>query len=179
MCLCTLGDSLELLRGKCGRVFGQMAGLSMTIKGLPTTYNKDLQESVEPVIEQSRTLKDSLTIATRVLATLTTFPESMERALSSDMLATDLAEYLVRKGVPFRETHHIAGRVVQLAESESKSMDQLSLGEFRAVDERFAEDVLDVFDFERSVEMKSAVGGTARLAVMKQIETLRALVMLR
>ena len=153
-----------------------MAGLSMTIKGLPSTYNKDLQESVQPLIEQSQTLKDSLTIATRALATLTTYPENMLRALSSDMLATDLAEYLVRKGIPFRETHHIAGRVVQLAESEGKAMDQLSLGEFRAVDERFAEDVLDIFDFERSVEMKSAVGGTARSAVMQQIETLRTLI---
>ena len=148
----------------------------MTIKGLPSTYNKDLQESVEPLIEQSRTLKDSLTIATRALATLTTYPENMRSALSSDMLATDLAEYLVRKGIPFRETHHIAGHVVQLAESEGKAMDQLSLGEFRAVDERFAEDVLDIFDFERSVEMKSAVGGTSRSAVMQQIETLRALI---
>ena len=148
----------------------------MTIKGLPSTYNKDLQESVEPLIEHTSTLKDSLTIASRVLASLTIFPENMRRALTSDMLATDLAEYLVRKGIPFRETHHIAGHVVQLAESEGKSMDQLSLGEFLAVDERFAEDVLDVFDFEQSVEMKSAVGGTARAAVGQQIETLRALI---
>ena len=94
----TAGDSLELLRGKCGRVFGQMTGLMMTLKGIPSTYNKDLQESVEPIIEHLKTIKDSLLIAGRVLSTLTTFPDKMLAALTPDMLATDLAEYLVRKG---------------------------------------------------------------------------------
>jgi argininosuccinate lyase len=93
-----LGDSLELLRGKCGRMFGGMAGLMMTIKGIPSTYNKDLQESVEPMLEHVKTLRDSLLIAGRVLSSLTTFPEKMLAALTPDMLATDLAEYLVRKG---------------------------------------------------------------------------------
>lgn len=79
-----------------------MAGLMMSIKGIPSTYNKDLQESVEPMLECIKTLKDSLTIAARVLATLTAFPEKMLAALTPDMLATDLAEYLVRKGIyPF------------------------------------------------------------------------------
>lgn len=96
-----LGDSLELLRGKCGRTFGQMAGLMMTIKGIPSTYNKDLQESVEPILEQVKTLKDSLLIAGRVLSTLSAFPDRMLAALTPDMLATDLAEYLVRKGILF------------------------------------------------------------------------------
>lgn len=75
-----------------------MAGLMMTIKGIPSTYNKDLQESVEPLLEHVKTLKDSLLIATRVLSTLTVFPDKMRQALTPDMLATDLAEYLVRKG---------------------------------------------------------------------------------
>lgn len=91
-------DSLELLRGKCGRLFGNMTGLMMTIKGTPSTYNKDLQESVEPMLEHIKTLKDSILIATRVLASLTVFPNKMRAALTSDMLATDLADYLVRKG---------------------------------------------------------------------------------
>jgi argininosuccinate lyase len=92
-------DSLELLRGKSGRTFGQMTGLMMTIKGIPSTYNKDLQESVEPMLEHVKTLKDSLLIATRVLSTLTVSKERMLAALSPDMLATDVAEYLVRKGM--------------------------------------------------------------------------------
>lgn len=91
-------DSLELLRGKSGRIFGAMAGLMMSIKGIPSTYNKDLQESVQPMLDVVKTLKDSLLIATRSLDTATIFPEKMRAALSPDMLATDLAEYLVRKG---------------------------------------------------------------------------------
>ncbi|KAI5298855.1 hypothetical protein KEM56_003722 [Ascosphaera pollenicola] len=167
-------DSLELLRGKCGRVFGGMAGLMMTIKGIPSTYNKDLQESVEPMLEHVKTLKDSLAIATRVLGTLTVFPEKMRAALTPDMLATDLAEYLVRKGLPFRETHSISGRVVALAEKEGLAMDQLTLEQFKGVDERFGNDVLDVFDYERAVELKLAPGGTSIAAVTAQISNLRS-----
>ncbi|DAA74907.1 TPA_exp: Uncharacterized protein A8136_2325 [Trichophyton benhamiae CBS 112371] len=166
-------DSLELLRGKSARLFGSMAGLTMTIKGIPSTYNKDLQESVQPMIESMKTVKDSILIATRVLATLTVFPEKMLAALSPDMLATDLAEYLVRKGVPFRETHHISGRVVALAEKENVPMDKLTLAQFKSVDERLGDDVLEVFNYEKSVELKSAIGGTSRSAVLKQIETMR------
>ncbi|ODH26009.1 argininosuccinate lyase [Paracoccidioides brasiliensis] len=166
-------DSLELLRGKCGRIFGGMAGLMMTIKGIPSTYNKDLQESVEPLLEHIKTLKDSLLIATRVLSTLTVFPNKMLEALTPDMLATDLAEYLVRKGVPFRETHHIAGRVVALAEKGGIPMDKLTIAQLQAVDNRFGNDVLEVLNYERSVEMKSAIGGTSKSAVLEQIVTLR------
>lgn len=166
-------DSLELLRGKCGRLFGGMAGLMMTIKGIPSTYNKDLQESVEPMIEHVKTLKDSLQIAARVLMTMTVFPDKMIAALTPDMLATDLAEYLVRKGVPFRETHHIAGRAVALAEKENKPMDQLTLEQLKGVDQRIGDDVLEVFDYKRSVEMKSAIGGTSKAAVQHQIRVMR------
>lgn len=144
----------------------------MSIKGIPSTYNKDLQESVEPMLEHVKTLKDSLLIASRVLATLTTFPDKMLAALTPDMLATDLAEYLVRKGLPFRETHHIAGRVVALAEKEGKPMDKLTVEQLQGVDKRFGNDVLEVFNYERSVEMKSAMGGTSKSAVEEQIKIL-------
>lgn len=170
------GDSLELLRGKSGRTFGLMTGLMMTIKGIPSTYNKDLQESVEPMLELVRTLKDSLRIASRVLSSLTVFPEKMIAALSPDMLATDIAEYLVRKGIPFRETHHIAGRVVALAEKQKMPMDRLSFAQLQGVDSRFGEDVLKVFDYEKSVEMKNAPGGTSKSAVLEQIALLKELV---
>lgn len=125
------------------------------------------------MIESMKTIKDSILIATRVLATLTVFPEKMLAALSPDMLATDLAEYLVRKGVPFRETHHISGRVVALAEKENIPMDKLTLAQFKSVDERLGDDVLEVFNYEKSVELKSAIGWYRRSAVLKQIETLR------
>ena len=166
-------DSLELLRGKAGRVFGQMAGLMMTVKGIPSTYDKDLQESVEPMLDHVKTVGDSLQIATGVLSTLTILPKNMQKALTPDLLATDLAEYLVRKGVPFRETHHISGQCVALAEKKGVPMDQLSFEELHGVDSRFEKSVMEVFDYQKSVEMRSAMGGTSRSAVMDQIEAVK------
>lgn len=167
-------DSLELLRGKAGRAFGHMAGLMMSIKGIPSTYNKDLQESVEPLLDHVKTVGDSIQIATGVLSTLAARPENMLKSLSPDMLATDLADYLVRKGVPFRETHHISGQVVALSERENKPMDKLSFVQLQQVDKRFEEDVLEVFDYQKSVEMRSAKGGTSKSAVLEQIEAVKA-----
>ena len=166
-------DSLELLRGKSGRVFGTMAGLMMSVKGLPSTYNKDLQESWETMLDGVKTTSDSIQIATGVLSTLTIFPEKMKAALSPDMLATDLADYLVRKGVPFRETHHISGRVVALAEQESVPMDQLTVAQLQAVDSRFGDDVKDCFDYEASINKRTVVGGTSESSVLQQIEMLQ------
>jgi argininosuccinate lyase len=100
-------DALELLRGKAGIVLGKAFGLTATLKGLPRAYNKDLQEDKIPLFEAVDTVKDCLAIATGVIATLKLNPENLMKALCPEMLATDLADYLVRKGVPFRETHHI------------------------------------------------------------------------
>jgi argininosuccinate lyase len=166
-------DSLELLRGKAGRAFGQLAGLMMVCKGIPSTYDKDLQESWELMLDHVKTVGDSIQIATGVISTLTINSEKMEAALTPDMLATDLAEYLVRKGVPFRETHHISGRVVALAEREKRPMDQLSVKELQNVDKRFGDDVKSVFNYQRSVEQRTSIGGTSRSAVREQIETLK------
>ena len=168
-------DSLELLRGKSGRVFGYMAGLMMSVKGLPSTYNKDLQESFEPMLEGVKTTADSIQIATGVLSTLSIFPDKMRAALTPDMLATDLADYLVRKGVPFRETHHISGRVVALAENEGVPMDQLSLKQLKGVDGRFGDDVMQAFDFESSVEKRTVLGGTSEKSVLEQIDRIQEL----
>lgn len=166
-------DSLELIRGKSGRAFGHMTGLMMSVKGIPSTYNKDLQESVEPMLDHIKTVGDSIQIATGVLSTLSIYPENMKKSLSPDMLATDLADYLVRKGVPFRETHHISGRVVALSETEGKPMDSLSYEQLKGVDGRFEKDVLEVFDYQKSVEMRSAKGGTSKSAVLEQIEAIK------
>lgn len=166
-------DSLELIRGKTGRAFGYMAGFMMTVKGIPSTYNKDLQESLEALFDQTKTVGDSIQIITGVISTLKIFPDKMEAALSPDMLATDLAEYLVRKGVPFRDTHHISGQVVALAEQQGRPMDQLSVKELQGVDARFEDDVKSVFDYQRSVEQRTATGGCSKSAVLKQIQALK------
>lgn len=167
-------DSLELLRGKSGRVFGSLAGFLMSLKSIPSTYNKDMQEDKEPLFDAMTTVEHSVLIATGVISTLAIKRDKMEGALTMDMLATDLADYLVRKGVPFRETHHISGECVRAAEDLKLSgIDQLTVEQFQAIDERFAADVKDVFDFEVSVERRDATGGTAKSAVLKQVANLR------
>jgi argininosuccinate lyase len=168
-------DGLELLRGKAGRTFGHMAGLMMTQKGLPQVYQKDLQESWEPMLDHAKTISDSLQIAKGILVTLTIRPERMRAALDPSMLATDLADYLVRKGVPFRETHHISGRCVAESEKLGIPMDELSLEQLQAIDQRFEEDVSHTFDYEKSVEMRSAKGGTSRARVLEQVNVLKAM----
>jgi argininosuccinate lyase len=166
-------DSLELLRGKSGRLFGHLAGFMMTVKGLPSTYNKDLQESQEPLFDTMSQINACLQITTGVMSTLTIHPEKMKKGLGAEMLATDLADYLVRKGVPFRETHHISGQAVALAETRGCGIDELTVEDFKSLTSVFEADVKDVFDFEASVEARSARGGTAKQSVLNQITRLR------
>jgi len=169
-------DSLELLRGKSGRLFGHLAGFMMTVKGLPSTYNKDLQESQEPLFDTMSQINACLQITTGVMSTLTIHPQKMRRALGVEMLATDLADYLVRKGVPFRETHHISGQAVALAEQRGCGIDELTVDDFKSLSLEFESDVINVFDFEASVEARSARGGTAKESVLSQITQLRQLI---
>lgn len=166
-------DSLELLRGKSGRVFGQLAGFMMSVKGIPSTYNKDLQEDKEPLFDCVDTVSAALQIAEGVLATLTIRPENMLAACTMDMLATDIADYLVRKGVPFRETHHISGRSVALAEQTNRQISDLTMDEWKSLSEHFTDDVQDIFNFENSVEKRSAIGGPSRARIQDQVDSLR------
>ncbi len=167
-------DSLELLRGKSGRVFGELSGFLMTMKGLPSTFNKDLQEDKEPLYDAVDTLRDSVQIANGVLATLTVNAEKMAASLVPEMLATDLAEYLVRKGIPFRETHHVAGAAVRLAEEKGLPLSGLTPADLRTLHPAFGDDVADVWNYERSVDQRDATGGSSRRAVLAQIDELRA-----
>uniref|UniRef100_A0A8C6CQ98 Argininosuccinate lyase n=1 Tax=Moschus moschiferus TaxID=68415 RepID=A0A8C6CQ98_MOSMO len=168
-------DSLELIRSKAGRVFGRCAGLLMTLKGLPSTYNKDLQEDKEAVFEVSNTMSAVLQVATGVISTLQIHHENMGRALSPDMLATDLAYYLVRKGMPFRQAHEASGKAVFMAETKGVALNQLSLQELQTISPLFSGDVSHVWDYAHSVEQYKALGGTARSSVDWQIGQLRAL----
>jgi len=163
-------DALELLRGKAGIALGRAVGLTASLKGLPRAYNKDLQEDKVPLFQAVDTVKDCLAIATGVIATLKPNPDMLMKALCPEMLATDLADYLVRKGVPFRETHHISGACVRLAEEDKVSIDTLTLEQLQKIDSRFEADVMKVWDYEVSVERKCSIGGTAKSSVQKQIE---------
>uniref|UniRef100_A0A803W4J8 Argininosuccinate lyase n=1 Tax=Ficedula albicollis TaxID=59894 RepID=A0A803W4J8_FICAL len=164
-------DSLELIRSKAGRVFGRLAAILMVLKGLPSTYNKDLQEDKEAVFD----VVDTLTWCIFCNTESRINKESMERALSPDMLATDLALYLVRKGMPFRQAHMASGKAVQLAETKGITINNLSLEELQNISPLFGSDVAQVFSVVSSVEQYTAAGGTAKSSVSAQIEQLREL----
>ncbi len=167
-------DVAELVRGKSGRLTGNLVSLLTVLKGLPTGYNRDLQED-------KGTLFDSVDTLTLVLPAMEGAirggefqTERIEAALDPQLLATDLADYLVRAGVPFRKAHEVVATVVRLAEDQGVPVDQLSLETFQKAHPAFGSDVLDVFAWERSVEAREATGGTSRKAVLEQIAAAEA-----
>jgi argininosuccinate lyase len=162
-------DSLELIRGKTGRVVGGLVGLLMVLKGLPTTYGKDLQEDKEALFDAIDTLTMTLPVATGVIETLIVHPERMQAALSDEMLATELADYLVMKGIPFREAHHLVGQVVQKALAQGVGLRDLLLSDYQDVSKMFRRDVMSWLNFERAVERRDSIGGTARASVETQL----------
>lgn len=141
-------DALELLRGKTGRVIGNSTGFMCTLKGLPRAYNKDLQEDKEPLFDTVQTVDDCLSITAGVLATMTPNETRLRLTLSPEMLATDVAEYLVRKGVPFRETHHIAGAAVKLAEDRNVPLNTLTIEDLQSLHPLFEADVKELWSYE-------------------------------
>jgi argininosuccinate lyase len=166
-------DALELLRGKSGRILGTLTGFLAVMKGTPTTYNKDFQEAWEGLFDTVDTMSDCLQIAAGCLATLRIDADAMKAGLSADMLATDLAEYLVRKGVPFRETHHISGAAVKLAEDKKCALSDLTLDDLLPLNDKFEADVSDIWSYERSAESRDTEGGSSRRSVLEQCAKLR------
>ena len=163
-------DTLELTRGKAGALIGRLTGLLATLKGLPSAYDKDLQEDKLPVFEAADTLNLMLPVMSGLLRTLKVRPENMRQALDPALLATDLADYLVQRGVPFREAHGLIGQVVRRAQERGVALDQLSLADLQSISPVFAADVNQVFDFQASANRRSVPGGTARGAVQVQIK---------
>ena len=168
-------DALELLRGKAGMALGRCVGFTATLKGLPRAYNKDLQEDKIGLFESVDSVEDCVQILTGILMTMKTNEEGLKAGLCKEMLATDLADYLVRKGVPFRETHHISGAAVRFAEEKKMNFGDLTLEQLQAIDKRFEPDVMKIWDYESSVERKNVVGGTAKVAVQRTISACRKL----
>jgi argininosuccinate lyase len=163
------------MRGKSGRITGHLVGLLTALKGLPSAYNKDLQEDKEAVFDTLDTLALELPVATAVIRTLQVNDQRMADALDDAMLATDLADYMVRKGIPFRQSHHLAGLAVKRAEAVGVSLQELDLAEYAAIHPAFEEDLYGVLSFQQSVAARDAEGGTAPAAVRVQIDRARAL----
>lgn len=161
-------DLFELARGKAGSMIGLLTGFMSTLKGLPSTYDKDLQEDKVPVFQATDTLLVILPVLAGALETMKVNQERMSAAIDSSMLATDLAEYLVRKGMPFREAHSVTGKAVRAAAEKGLSLDQFSLREWQALGP-FEADVYSVFDAMKSIEKRNAVGGTSPQSVKDQI----------
>jgi len=162
-------DPMELARGKTGRLIGHLAGFLTTLKGLPSAYNKDLQEDKEALFDAVDTVHLVLPVVTAIIRTLQVNPEKMRAALDEEMLATELADYLVRKGLPFRQAHHAIGAVVRYASSSGLKFSQIPLDKLQEISPLFDTDVSTIFDFDAAVARRAAPGGTAPEAVRQQI----------
>ena len=152
-------DVAELTRGKTGRLYGNLFRLLTILKGLPMTYNRDLQEDKEAVFDSVDTLKAALAVFAGMLAEARVEEADMARATADPMLlATDLADYLVLKGVPFRQAHEVVGKLVALTLERKVGFAQLSLEDYRAANEAFGEDVFAILDVRRSLASRRAPG---------------------
>ena len=164
-------DVPELLRGKTGRTYGNLISLLTVMKGLPLAYNKDMQEDKEGVFDSVKTAKISLIILNEVLKTMKVNEEKMEKAAKTGHLtATDLADYLVEKGIPFREAHFITGKAVALAESKNKDISELGYEELKDIDNRIGEDVERYLNLYNSMNSRNSQGATSTKQVQRQID---------
>jgi argininosuccinate lyase len=163
-------DIPELVRGKSGRVIGNLMALLTVLKGLPMSYNRDLQEDKEPVFDSVDTVSRSLAVMVELLSGLSFNREILGHATEKGFItATDLAEYLVRKNIPFRQAHAIVGQAVAYCIANKKELTALSLEELRTFSETIAEDVYEILGVEGSVNSRAAAGGTAGTAVMQAL----------
>lgn len=168
-------DVCELMRGKTGRVFGALTSLLTLMKGLPLTYNRDMQEDKEPFFDADRTVSASVSIMADMLHVLEFLPANMRRALDRGFLnATELADYLAARGLPFREAHHATGAAVALAEKKGVRLEDLSLAELRGFSELVEQDVFGVLEHEAAVRRRALAGGTGPAPVAVQLAGLRA-----
>ncbi|MBI2869915.1 MAG: argininosuccinate lyase, partial [Chloroflexi bacterium] len=166
-------DVAELARGKTGRVYGALMALLTAMKGLPLAYNRDMQEDKEGFFDTVDTLQDTLDVFTGMAATLRAKPENMLRALERGyILATELADYLAKKGVPFREAHGIVARLVSYAAAGAKPLSGLSLKEYRDFSPLFEEDVR-LIDVGAALAARNVTGGTAAAQVEKALAAAR------
>ena len=169
-------DIAELARGKTGRVVGNLMALLTLLKGLPMTYNRDLQEDKERLFDTADTVRATTRLMAAMLRNTKVNHAACARAASDPaLLATDLADYLVRKGMPFRQAHHAVGAVVALSEKTGKPLNQITLAELQSVDKAFGRDALNVFDLQRAMDKRNLTGAPGTKEVARQLARWREL----
>ncbi len=168
-------DVSELTRGKTGRVYGDLVAILTIIKGLPMTYNRDLQEDKEPLFDAIDTVKLALAVNARVVRGMKPKKERMKSQASKGFsLATDVADYLAKKGVPFRDAHRIVGEIVAYCLDNGKTLETMTIEEFRQFSNAFDEDVLNLMSVEGSTSSRNIIGGTAKEQVLKELERIES-----
>jgi argininosuccinate lyase len=169
-------DVAELTRGKSARVIGNLMAVLTLLKGLPMTYNRDLQEDKERLFDTAHTVLDTVRIMSAMLQNTTINKAVCEQASADPaLLATDLADYLVRKGLPFRQAHHVVGAAVATAESQGKKLNELSLPELQKLSGLFAADANEVFDLRKALKKRTLTGAPGTDEVQKQLKRWRGL----
>ena len=169
-------DIAELVRGKTGRVYGDLMGLLTVMKALPLAYNKDMQEDKERVFDAVDTVKKCLPVFTAMLATMTVNKDKMRRAAAEGFInATDCADYLVKKGLPFRDAYTVVGKLVNSCITTGKTLETLTLDEYKAASELFGDDIFTAIALETCIELRRVPGGPSKDSVEEQIKAVRAL----
>ena len=163
-------DVAELIRGKAGRVYGHLMGLLTTMKGIPLAYNKDMQEDKEPIFDSIDTVKLCLPVFCDMIATMTVKKDNMLKGSKGGFTnATDVADYLVKKGLPFREAHAVVGRMVVYSIEHDKSLDDLTMDEFKEFSDISEDDIYNAISMETCVNDRKVIGGPAKEVVEKAI----------
>ena len=173
-------DVAELVRGKTGRVYGDLMSLLTAMKGLPLAYNKDMQEDKEPVFDAIDTVEMCVPVFTALLDTMTVRTDNMRKAAGKGFInATDCADYLTKKGMPFRDAYTVTGKLVAACTAQGKTLEELSLDELKAVSELFDQDVYEAINLENCMALRSSYGGPAVSETTRQIEAIEAFVAAR
>jgi len=164
-------DIAELIRGKTGRVFGNLISILTIMKGLPLSYNRDMQEDKKPMLDTVDTVKSCLEVLTEMLRNIRFKSENMKKALlEGHITATDLADYLTRKGIPFRQAHELTGKIVKYAEENDKDLLALEISELKRFSKHFEEDVFEHITLEGSINSRKSLHGTSKESVLKMIK---------
>ena len=167
----------ELVRGKTGRVYGDLMGLLTAMKGLALAYNKDMQEDKEPVFDAIDTVKMCLPVFTGMIETMRVLPENMRAAAGRGFInATDCADYLTKKGMPFRDAYTAVGKLVYYCTEHHKVLEELSLEELQTVSPLFGEDVYDALNLENCMEQRRSYGGPAVAETTRQIQEIETFI---